>query len=791
MTTEPALIECAITAMGISAPGVEGLDAFDRAIFDGRLARDAAASHWSLIDACKCVLHDVLAACNPITPLTLLVGQADAVRVIRPYFTDAFACIECANMQQAMSTVELLTTPTSVLLIGVHGRNSDCKQQASFDWDGDFKGYRETSGVAWCLLHSSADKLVTAKPFADVTFMSLQHTPPLPDYLELSITPAPSKKSLASSVRWALGDNKPLQTALGCVGSLLGNSGGFTEVAGMVKTALVVNQRYLPGMADWQAPKDTSLDHGPFYVPSYSQPWLGEGDYIGYLQHGMAEHTRLWCMSAKATQSINNGYLATSPWQLIPVTFFDHSQAEHALHTLVEHSQTLSLTELAQWYSRQWQAHEPSTYTLCLLASSIPELRQEITLAKTGIAQALVTHTPWRTPRGSYFSGQAFSKHDNAPPVAFMYPGIGASYLDFGHALFHLFPRIEAPLRQQGQGQLQAYLRATQIYPRTWYRLTYAQKKQQEYALRSSLAAMAECGVSFAMVLTAIMQTIFKVKPCFAAGYSMGEASMFAALGGWQNPAILSKRLQQTAVFNGDLTDAMTCVKHDWDQAGNDDSPIEWETFTVRASAAVIQHAIVHEPRVYMTIINASDSVVIAGQRHDCERVIKTLGVKALPLGIANAIHCKPAQQCYEAMVDLYTLPMDKRSRPQTVGLFSSSCYLPIPLRSQAVAHALATCLCEPVDFPRLMTSLYQQGARVFIEMGPGRSLFSLMQKNLTDITDKPNDVTCCAMDTKGMPADKSIRAVLAQLISHGVRPCLDALCTGSVSQPTPNRVVQ
>ena len=52
-----------------------------------------------------------------------------------------------------------------------------------------------------------------------------------------------------------------------------------------------------------------------------------------------------------------------------------------------------------------------------------------------------------------------------------------------------------------------------------------------------------------------------------------------------------------------------------------------------------------------------------------------------------------------------------------------------MPQRSKSIANSLAKCLCDPVDFPRLINAMFDKGARVFVEVGPGRSLTSWTEK--------------------------------------------------------------
>jgi PfaB family protein len=180
---------------------------------------------------------------------------------------------------------------------------------------------------------------------------------------------------------------------------------------------------------------------------------------------------------------------------------------------------------------------------------------------------------------------------------------------------------------------------------------------------------------------------------------------------------------------------------------------------------------------------------LLAGYPADCLRVIKKLGVRAMPLNMANAIHSAPANKEYDDMVELYT--MDVMPRLATK-MYSSSCYLPVPQLSKAIAHSVAKCLCDRVDFPRLINTLHNKGARVFIEMGPGRSLCSWVDKILDFTAESPVD---SAVDTdsankarvavpvnaKGTSDELTYLRAIAKLTSHGVKLDLQTLFNGSI----------
>jgi PfaB family protein len=172
--------------------------------------------------------------------------------------------------------------------------------------------------------------------------------------------------------------------------------------------------------------------------------------------------------------------------------------------------------------------------------------------------------------------------------------------------------------------------------------------------------------------------------------------------------------------------------------------------------------------------------------------VINTLGVRAMPLNMANAIHSPPAKREYNNMVELYTMAVNTRIQTK---MYSSSCYLPIPQLSKTIAHSIAKCLCERVDFPRLINALYDQGARIFIEMGPGRSLSSWVDKIIEprieavgtshDADATKNNHVSVPVNAKGTSDELTYFRAIAKLTSQGVKLDLNSLFYGSIVMPS------
>jgi len=202
-----------------------------------------------------------------------------------------------------------------------------------------------------------------------------------------------------------------------------------------------------------------------------------------------------------------------------------------------------------------------------------------------------------------------------------------------------------------------------------------------------------------------------------------------------------------------------------------------WETYSIKGSLEQVTQAIKKGERVYVTLINTPESLTIGGYPQDCLAVIERLGQRVMALNMSNAIHSEPAHAEYPVMLDLYSMEVSARINTK---MYSSSCYLPIPQHSKAIAVSIAKCLCDPVDFPRLIKTLSKQGAEVFIEMGAGSSLSSWTNKILKT---NANHISV-PINAKGSADQHSYARAAAKLVSVGVDINLNSFFYGSIIQP-------
>jgi len=594
------------------------------------------------------------------------------------------------NLAEALSACSIIIQQTdiAVLIIAANVQSSlPYAQQTTISFAENFNEYSSCNGVC-CLLLASEQ-------------FAAMHQSTVYGYLKNHENAEKNQQSMASAIERSFT-----------------NSGLCSEMI----TALEVSALADPKQK-WRL--------SPFYIFNQAAPVFPNKAKIArvgsYSCLSENSYTHLIVEENNDLKLHNNGFIRSLDLKLFIVA----ADSELALlakltDLLKEPLKEKRFAGLAGKLYNSFLKEKKKNYCLVLIAESLSELENEINKALVGIKQAFANNSDWKTPKGSYFTTFKKTEKDN---IAFLYPGIGATYIGLGRDLFHLFPEIYPKIISLAE-DLGDTLKDRYLNPRTIESFDFKALKKQDLALRQNLADIAESGVGFACVFTKLFESVFNIKADLAAGYSMGEVSMFAALGVWQSPGLMSCRLANSDTFNKRLSGELHAVRELWDLPESEKQV--WETYTIKATVAQVEAVLKIDDRVYITIINTPESLLIAGFPDDCLAVIKRLGVRAMPLNIANAIHCAPANGEYENMQRLYEMDLNPRIATK---LYSSSCYLPIPQHKKAIALSISKCLKQQVDFPRLINSLFAQdkqtGGRIFIEMGAGSSLSSWTDKIL------------------------------------------------------------
>jgi PfaB family protein len=278
-----------------------------------------------------------------------------------------------------------------------------------------------------------------------------------------------------------------------------------------------------------------------------------------------------------------------------------------------------------------------------------------------------------------------------------------------------------------------------------------------------------------AVIYTLILQDVFHLKPRYAFGYSLGESSMLYAMQVWREGDAGASVLASTPLFRSRLSGSKEAVRDYWLQKGVpypwDEVP--WANYVLMADPVSLQDRIrSFYPYVFLTHINAPRQVVIAGEPDHCQELIKQANAPSLRAPFDHVLHCEAMAADYDEISRISTW----EAHPNTeVKLYSAGNYAPLLFEKDAIAASIATALTSTLDFPRLIQRVYDDGARIFIEVGAGSNCSKWIDETL-----KQQDHASFAVNRRGTDDTTSLVRLLARLISHRVPLSLSSLLSNT-----------
>ncbi|MCP4688084.1 MAG: PfaB family protein, partial [Desulfobacterales bacterium] len=556
-----------------------------------------------------------------------------------------------------------------------------------------------------------------------------------------------------------------LQCAVGSVKANIGHTFAASGMASLIKTALGLYHRFIPGTPAWSAPKNPQLwEDSPFYVPAESRPWFLDAHQpkriaaiSGLGGDGTSTHLVL---SEAAGQTLPpNICLTAPPCSLLPLAGDDRRALQRGLDACKQ--EILSgapPAAVAAHCFEQVRQHPGARYGLSILGNDKDDFIREIDNARTALDRAFAAGEDWATMRGSYFTANPLG---NRGKPAFVYPGGFNTYPGLGRTLFHLFPSMYERMDRHSS-RVGGMAGERYIYPRSLRGLSERDLNALARELIDLPIVMFESGILFAILYTKIMRDCFRVEPQLALGYSMGEVSMMYALDVWRSADEMSQVLHTSPVFQTRLAGPMQTVREAWNLPGAEHGNEKiWYGYLLRASAERVRPALEDEGRAYLIFVNSPREVVIAGQDRACRRVIEKLGCEHFEVPMGDAIHCELVRADYDELARLHTCAVQSVTG---VDFYSADRFAPLPIDAATIADNIAAIYCREIDFPRLVRQAYRDGARIFLELGPRENCTHWIGEILAG---RPH--LAVGVNRKGADDKTSILRALAMLYSHRI----------------------
>ena len=525
------------------------------------------------------------------------------------------------------------------------------------------------------------------------------------------------------------------QQALGSAKAVLGHLGAASSLASFIKAALCVYHEMLPPLGAIKNPIPELLEPKSFLIPSSPRYWLhdrADGPrraLVGSFSiTGNCAHVLLEAFEPEAPlleDAERRVPLGSGDEGLFAVNAHTHDGILKGLdhfHEFVQ-GQPAALSENMEALARLWWRQNGAKKRSGLSAAFVARNREELLKQIARFQNSIETdpHKRVGSERSSIpdasFQDRVFYNPQpmaigNNHGICFVFPGSGNSFFDMGRELFLQWPEI---LSKQHEENL--YLRR-QYRPDCFWDLGRRHDPGQDprYDYRHDSRAMIFGHVSLCTGISDLVQT-FGIKPNFVVGYSLGETAGLFALKAWANRDEMLGKIQKSTLFTQELAGECRAARKHWQWPPN--KPLNWVLFTIDRSMDAVRALLKNQDHVYPLISNTRDECVIGGERGAVEAFIHGIGCRHLPIEGVTISHCEVLKEVEGAYRELH---LQKTVPPPHMKFYSGAGGKSYKVTRESAADAILSHALNGVDFPKTVKAAYDDGARIFLEIGPGAS---------------------------------------------------------------------
>ncbi|MFE3167742.1 SDR family NAD(P)-dependent oxidoreductase [Streptomyces sp. NPDC059224] len=542
---------------------------------------------------------------------------------------------------------------------------------------------------------------------------------------------------------------------LGSVKSQIGHTKCAAGLAGLIKTTLALHTGVKPPTLHLDRPNPAwKQEDSPFAFHTEARPWAAPAAerIAGVSAFGFGGTNFHVVLGAYDSAVPPEQGLDLWPAELFLFRGRDERAAHRGVEEILRAAETGSwrLRDLALAAARRADAsHEP--VRAAVVARDPDELAGQLRRILAG------EHTP---AAGLHLAGP---RADADGKIAFLFPGQGSQRPGMLADVLVAFPELQHYL-QLGRAH------AGPLYPPAAF--DDATRERHRAALTDTRAAQPALGIT-GLAAHALLAAA-GIRPDMAAGHSYGELVALGAAGALTPGTLLELSTERaTAILAaaGDEPGTMAAVS-----GAAEDVERALRTAGIPGSVVVANH-------------NSPKQTVISGPTEEVTQAVRRLresGLGAKRIPVACAFHSPVVAGAGHRFAEVLA---ETAVRPPEFPVWSNRTAAPYPADPGAVRAELAAQIGSPVAFAAQIEAMYEAGARIFVEAGPGSVLTRLVGQILGD---RPHTTVACEPR-----ADSGLRGwldALARLAVAGApvrtawllrgRDAVDALRTPAPPRP-------
>ena len=501
---------------------------------------------------------------------------------------------------------------------------------------------------------------------------------------------------LTAAVGEYVKDRVPLGSAKANIGHTMSAAG----IAGMIRATLAVHHGVIPPMAGYEAPNPKlDLEHRPFRVPTEAEAWTADHRVAACSAFGFGGTNghilvRSWSgartPSASVSTATNRAPQQDADAELVLLS----APTEDALRELCARTAdavAIHADATVAGVARAWARRRRQPARAGIVASTITELIDKLQAVAAG-----------EVPRGVKLGVVA---HDDAPKVAFLYPGQGAQRIGMLRDTRTRFPVVAETLDAL-EGALDGELTCPLthlIYPELrGTSVDDAVAEEQLTATENCQPAMLAVGLALTSLLDAV-----GVRPSVVLGHSLGEftaAAAGGALSATDAARFVAARGKAMAELDGDHG-TMAAIMAPRDQVEG-----------LLVDGAIIAN--VNHPR----------QLVVSGFSEAVGQVVdnaNAAGIKAVPLQVSHGFH-SPALEHLDSEPLLHGISLRTPDITVASGIAEHAYRDAEDARDVFLRHATS-----PVEFVRALEQCREAGANLYLQVGAGGPLAAFARGSL------------------------------------------------------------
>ncbi|GHT66523.1 polyketide synthase [Bacteroidia bacterium] len=514
------------------------------------------------------------------------------------------------------------------------------------------------------------------------------------------------------------------QTTLGTIKSQIGHTKCAAGISGMIRAILSVYHGVIPPTLHLNKPLNIyNKKVSPFVFNAQSNIWNDEKRVAGISAFGFGGANGHIVIENYRPEVSSTSVMKTWPSELF---VFRGDTQEEAIHRMKDVVNLLTVNNDIPLKNIAYSLAVESKKKIqtVIVASSVEDFTIKIYNGATKEKLA-----------GSYHREEKDGK------VAFLFSGQGSQRVNMARDLFVAFPAMRRLLLQNREYE-------KILFPATMF--DDADKKSMDKTITDTRNTQPLLGI----VDYAIAEYLrfLGIEPDMVAGHSYGElpALCFAGAFDADNLVALSRE-RANAILNAVQEDAGKMI-------------------AVNLPEEELNTLLKNEKEVWAVNFNSNKQIVLAGTTPGMTAFMEKLGKQGISykeLNVACAFHSPLLNNAKELYADvLKDVPFEQLQIP----VWSNTTAELYPEDQTQIKQRLTEHLIKPVLFSKEIEQMYADGARIFIETGPGNVLTGLTRSILG------KDIVTIQTENKGKEGVSFLLYALAQYLTTGKEFCIEKL---------------